>query len=131
MKSKEMPQLKRPNDPQTSLINFMEADAFPIYTAQQLIQALPAAIYTCDANGYILTYNKAAAALWGREPEIGKEVWSGCLKIYSIDGKPMPLDQCPMAIAIKESREIQDVKIIIERPDGKRRIIMPHPKPFF
>jgi PAS domain S-box-containing protein len=109
----------------------MEADAFPIYTAQQLIQALPAAIYTCDANGYILTYNKAAAALWGREPEIGKEVWSGCLKIYSIDGKPLPLDQCPMAVAIKESREIQDVKIIIERPDGKRRIIMPHPKPFF
>jgi PAS domain-containing protein len=44
---------------------------------QQLIQALPGAIYTCDANGYILTYNQAAAVLWGREPAIGKDAWCG------------------------------------------------------
>jgi PAS domain S-box-containing protein len=145
MKSKEMPQLKRPkNDPRTSsmprtahesghrqMINFEEADAPPTHTAQQLIQALPAAIYTCDASGYILTYNQAAATLWGREPEIGKEAWCGCTRIFTIDGKALPLDQCPMAISIKEGREIQDSAIIIERPDGNRRIIMPHPKPFF
>src|SRR5690242_11876505 len=48
---------------------------------QQLIQALPAALYTCDANGYILTYNDAVAELWGREPEIGKDLWCGSWKI--------------------------------------------------
>ncbi|SEP26872.1 PAS domain S-box-containing protein [Niastella yeongjuensis] len=139
-----MPQLKRPNSdprpsslPRTSpdsgneqLIHFLETDTPPTYTAQQLIQALPAAIYTCDANGFILSYNKAAAALWGREPEIGKEAWCGSPIIYTMDGKALALDQCPMAIAIKEGREIQDTPIIIERPDGKRRIIMPHSKPF-
>jgi len=136
MKSKEMPQLKRPNaELETSSRrernkNTVEADASSIYT-QQLIQALPAAIYTCDANGYILTYNKAAAALWGREPEPGKDAWCGSPKMYTIDGKPLLLNQSPMAIAIREGREIQDAEIIIERPDGTRRIVMPHPKPFF
>ena len=147
-----MPQLKRPyNDPKTSsrpwiasegdshsgvsntperMKNIAEANASHLYT-QQLIQALPAAIYTCDANGYILTYNKAAAALWGREPEPGKDAWCGAPKIYTIHGKALPLDQSPMAIAIKEGREIQDARIIIERPDGTKRIVMPHPKPFF
>jgi len=131
-----MPQLKRPNnDPGTSSRrerkkNTVKADAAHFYS-QQLIQALPAAIYTCDANGFILTYNKAAADLWGREPEPGKDAWTGAQKIFTIDGKVLPLNQCPMAIAIKEGREIQDAEIIIERPDGTRRIVMPHPKPFF
>jgi PAS domain S-box-containing protein len=98
---------------------------------QQLIQALPAAIYTCDANGFILSYNQTAVELWGREPEIGKELWCGSWKIYTTDGAPMPLDECPMAIALKEGREVRDHEIIVERPDGLKRHIMPHPKPFF
>jgi len=98
---------------------------------QQLIQALPAAIYTCDANGYILTYNEAVAELWGREPVIGKDQWCGSWKIYSTEGNPIPHELCPMAIALKEGREIQDQEIIVERPNGVKRNIMPHPKPFF
>jgi PAS domain S-box-containing protein len=97
---------------------------------QQLIQALPAAIYTCDANGHIITYNKAAADLWGQEPETGKDVWCGFWKAYHIDGTPMPQDESPMAIALQEGREVNDVEIVIERPDGQIRHIMPHPKPF-
>ncbi len=131
-----MPQLKRPNNvPETSsrrerMKNPVEADASHLYT-QQLIQALPAAIYTCDASGHILTYNKAAVALWGREPEPGKDVWCGAKRIYTMDGKVLPFNQSPMAIAIKEGREIQDAGIIMERPDGTRRIVKPHPRPFF
>ena len=97
---------------------------------QQLIQAVPAAIYTCDANGYIITYNKAAADLWGQEPEPGKDVWCGFWKAYHVDGTPMPQDESPMAIALKEGRELNNVEIVIERPDGQMRHIMPHPKPF-
>jgi PAS domain S-box-containing protein len=152
MKSKEMPQVKWPNnDSGTSsrrrtvseggshagvnntperMKNNVEADASQLYT-QQLIQALPAAIYTCDARGYILTYNKAVAALWGREPEPGKDAWCGAAKLYSMDGKALPLNQSPMAIAIREGREIQGARVIVERPDGTRRIVMHHPRPFF
>ncbi|WP_166436998.1 PAS domain-containing sensor histidine kinase [Niastella caeni] len=98
---------------------------------QQLIQGLPVAVYTCDANGYILTYNQAAAELWGREPEIGKDAWCGSWKTYTTEGAPLPPDQCPMAIALKEGKEVYDREIIVERPDGIKRTIMPHPKPFF
>jgi PAS domain S-box-containing protein len=98
---------------------------------QQLFEALPAAVYTCDANGYIQHYNKAAVELWGREPVPGKDKWCGSWKIYRIDGSPLPLDECPMARALKEGKKIKDEEIIIEKPDGERRIIMPYPQPLF
>lgn len=97
----------------------------------QLLQALPAAVYTCDADGYIQLYNKAAVELWGREPVAGKDQWCGSWKIYKTDGTPLPLDECPMAITLKEGREVRNEEIIVEKPNGDRRIIMPFPQPIF
>jgi len=99
--------------------------------SHQLLQALPAAVYTCDADGYIQLYNKAAVELWGREPTVGEDLWCGSWKIYKPDGSPLPLDECPMAIALKEKRKVEGVEIIIEKPNGERRIIMPYPEPIF
>ncbi len=50
----------------------------------EIIQKLYAAVYSTDANGLITYYNKAAAELWGREPEIGKDLWCGSEKILAI-----------------------------------------------
>jgi len=99
---------------------------------RNLIHGLPAAIYTTDKEGYITLYNEAAVELWGRRPEIGKEMWCGSWKIYQPDGiTPVSLDSCPMGIALKEGRKVNDQEIIIERPDGTRRNVMPHPEPIF
>ena len=57
--------------------------------------ALPAAVYTTDERGRITLYNQAAVALWGRDPEVGKDLWCGSWKIYRPDGTPLPLDECP------------------------------------
>ncbi len=84
-----------------------------------LVECLPAALYTCDSEGRVTLYNEAAAALWGREPEIGKDLWCGSMRIYRPDGADLPLDECPMALAIKEGRAVSD-EIVIERPDGGR-----------
>ncbi len=97
----------------------------------QLLQALPAAVYTCDADGYIQLYNKAAVELWGREPIAGKDQWCGSWKIYRMDGTLLPLEECPMAITLKEGKEVRDAEIIIEKPSGERRVIMPYPQPIF
>lgn len=97
----------------------------------QLIQNLAAAIYTCDSQGYIKFYNKAAVDLWGRTPEIGKDLWCGSWKIFRPDGSPMSFDECPMAKALKGGKSIRGEEILIERPDGVRRNIMPHPDPIF
>lgn len=96
---------------------------------RQLVQHLPAALYTCDSRGYILLYNDAAAELWGREPEIGRDQWCGSWKIYRTDGSPLPLEECPMAVTLKTGKPVRNEEIIIERPDGIKRHILPHPSP--
>ena len=50
---------------------------------EQLIRHLPGAVYTCNIEGYITFYNGAAAALWGREPELGKDLWCGSWKMHA------------------------------------------------
>jgi PAS domain S-box-containing protein len=96
---------------------------------RELIQALPSAIYTCDERGRVRLYNQAAVDLWGREPELGKDLWCGSWKIYRPDGAPLPLDECPMAITLREGLAIRGQEIVIERPDGTRRHVLPHPEP--
>lgn len=95
-----------------------------------LIAGLGLAVYTTDAQGRITLFNEAARQLWGRSPQIGVDVWCGSWKIYDADGTTeMPLDQCPMAVAIKEDRSIRGVEIVVERPDGSRANILPYPTP--
>jgi len=85
---------------------------------RQVLDALPAAVYTTDANGTITYYNRAAAELAGREPEIGKDEWCVTFRIFTPDGKLLPHDQCPMAVALKEQRPIRGVEAMAQRPDG-------------
>jgi two-component system CheB/CheR fusion protein len=98
---------------------------------RHLVKELPAAVYSCDAAGCINYYNDAAATIWGRKPEIGKELWCGSYKMFKPDGTPIPADKSPMAVAHKEGRAINGEEIIIERPDGTRTIIREYPQPEF
>lgn len=97
---------------------------------KELIQNLPIATYFCDQEGNILLYNKAAVALWGREPDIGKDKWSGCWKIYKENGEAFPVDLHPMSIALKEGRKNIIQEVIVERPNGDKLNVLPHPVPF-
>src|ERR1044072_5023661 len=98
---------------------------------RQIIQGLPAAFYTCDPKGKIKSFNEAAAVLWGRQPQIGNDLWCGSWKIYRTDGSLLPLDECPMAITIRDGVPMLAQEIVIERPDGVRRHILSHPQPVF
>jgi PAS domain S-box-containing protein len=93
------------------------------------LQALGIAVYTTDADGVITSYNQAAAELWGREPEIGRDMWCGTWRLFYADGRPMAHDACPMGIALKEDRPIRGTEAIAERPDGSRRWFVPYPTP--
>ena len=98
---------------------------------KKLIHSLETPLYTTDAEGKITLYNKAAVDLWGREPEIGKDLWCGSYKIYKTDGSELPLDSCPMAICLKEHRAVRGEEILVVRPDGSLRNVAPHPQPLF
>ena len=96
---------------------------------QELIAAIPAAIYTTDAQGKITYFNQAVAELAGRSPTIGSDEWCLTWKLYHPNGTPLPYDQCPMAIALKENRAIRNAEIMAERPDGTRVPFIPYPTP--
>ena len=96
---------------------------------RDLLDALPAAVYTTDAAGRLTYYNDAAAELWGHRPTLGGSEWCGSWKLYWPDGTPLPHGECPMAMALKEDRPIRGMEAIAERPDGTRVPFIPYPTP--
>jgi PAS domain S-box-containing protein len=96
---------------------------------QELLAAIPAAIYMTDAQGKITYFNQAAEEMAGRTPAIGRDDWCVTWKLYHPDGRPLPHDECPMAIALKEGRAIRNAEVVVERPDGTRAPVIPYPTP--
>jgi two-component system CheB/CheR fusion protein len=98
---------------------------------QQVLDLLPAAVYITNASGLITYYNEAAATLWGRHPQLGLSEWCGSWKLYWPDGRPLPHDQCPMALALREKRPVRGMEAVAERPDGTRVPFIPYPTPLY
>ncbi|MCA1443904.1 PAS domain S-box protein [Ensifer sp. IC4062] len=95
---------------------------------RDLLEALPAAVYTTDAEGRITFFNRAAVEMAGRMPAMGDK-WCVTWRLYRPDGTYLPHDQCPMAAALKEDRPVRGEEAIAERPDGTRIPFIPYPTP--
>jgi PAS domain S-box-containing protein len=98
--------------------------------SRDLLNALPSAIYTTDANGRLTFYNEAAVAFAGRRPVLGADQWCVTWKLFNPDGTRLPHDQCPLAVALKEGKPVRGSEAIAERPDGSRVHFVPYPTPF-
>jgi PAS domain S-box-containing protein len=96
---------------------------------RELINALPAAVYTTDAKGRVTFYNKAAVEFAGRQPVLGIDQWCICSRLFWPDGTSMPRHESPMAIALKEDRPVRGSEAIAERSDGTRVTFIPYPTP--
>lgn len=107
----------------------MQKKLAPEFPCRELLDALPAAIYTTDAAGRLTYYNSAAVQLAGRTPEIGSDEWCVTWRLYRPDGTPLPHDECPMAVALKTGRPVRGVEAVAERPDGTLIPFMPYPTP--
>src|SRR5262245_49942228 len=98
---------------------------------REAIEAVPAAVYMTDADGCLTFYNEAAATIWGCRPEVGESKFCGSWKLYWPDGTPLPHDECPMALALRQRRPIRGMEAVAERPDGTRIHFIPYPTPLF
>lgn len=98
---------------------------------RQLLARLPVACYTMDRDGRLTFFNAAAERLWGKIPELEKELWTGAFSPTVGDGKRVALQDGPAALALKEKRSVRGVEGFIMRPDGSRRWVVPHPDPMF
>ena len=93
-----------------------------------LFHVVPVAVYACDAQGVITEFNRRAVELWGGEPT-EKSRFCGSHKMYYRDGRPMPHKKCPTARALRgEKLTSKDLEIIIERPEGEKRDVIPAPR---
>ncbi len=97
--------------------------------SQAALASVPVAVYMTDAEGRITFFNEAYEKLVGRKPEIGVDRLCAAWRIYTPEGEPVPLEDCLMAVALKERRAISGMEVIIERPDGTRVNVLPHPTP--
>lgn len=98
---------------------------------RSVIDSLSAPIYATDAEGAVTYWNQACVDLAGRVPELGRDHWCVTWQLYTTSGEPMPHDECPMAEAIKERRQVRDQVAIALRPDGKRIAFRAYPTPLF
>lgn len=96
-----------------------------------MLDRLPVPIYLTDADGAVTYWNRACVEFAGREPTLGEDRWCVTWQIYTTTGDRLPHDQCPMAQAIREKREIRGAVAIAMRPDGSRRAFTPYPTPLF
>ncbi len=98
---------------------------------RELLEQLPAAAYTTDADGQITYYNRHALELWGRAPLLRDPIdrWCGSFRLFEPAGDPIPHDRCWMALAIQQDRSYNGKEIVIERGDGSRRTVLAHANP--
>ena len=112
-----------------SIGNRLDGSAGTSETWRQLLEALPAAIYTTDAAGRITFFNEAAVKLAGHRPKLGRDLWCVSWRLHRRDGTPLSHDESPMVVALREDRPVRGVEVIAERPDGTRVNLLPYPTP--
>lgn len=96
---------------------------------RELLDALPAAVFTTDAEGRLTYYNQAAADMWQQRPAPGTSVWKGAWKLLWADGQPIKPEDSPLAVTLREDRAVRGMEAICERSDGTRVPFIPYPTP--
>ena len=116
--------------PETLLENAMHAvESGDGYRAE--LDRMQVPIYTTDAEGRITYWNQACVDFAGREPQVGTDRWCVSWRLFTLDGEPLPHENCPMAEAIKSQRSIRTEILIAMRPNGSRVAFRPYPTPMF
>lgn len=96
---------------------------------RDILEDLPAPIYTTDTDGRITYFNNACIDFSGRTPELGIDRWCIAWKLYTVDGRPLPHAEGPTAVALLERRPIRGAEAVAERPDGTRIDFSAFPTP--
>jgi len=87
---------------------------------RNLFETLPIGISITDKDGNIVEVNQVSEKLLGipRTEHTRRNLKSPSWKIIRPDGSPMPAEQLPAAIALKQNRLIENVEMGVYREDG-------------
>jgi PAS domain S-box-containing protein len=97
------------------------------FASLQIIDALPVAIYTTDAEGRLTHFNAATVELTGETPTLGTRLSQAGWKLYREDGTLLPFESYLMAPAPTEAPRPRGERIVVERADGTRSWVVAYP----
>ena len=97
----------------------------------RLLDLLPAGACLCAVDGRITHYTDQAATLWGHRPDLAVDPprWSGAARLFDEQGRPLPPERSPIALALSEGRPHHGRRLQLERPDGDRRHALSYASP--
>ena len=76
--------------------------------ARNLMSALSTPAFLVDEGGLLVFYNEAAGMLLGKRFEelgtVGPEEWGAMFGPFDQDGKPLPYDELPLVVAVRNGR---------------------------
>ena len=89
---------------------------------RDLVSAIPAAVYACDAKGRLVYYNHHAVDLWGREPQFNDHAWAflDWRRLYQADGTVIQPDDEPIRGVLASGSAVVNAQLILERSDSSR-----------
>ena len=102
----------------------MTGPPIEVVLVQQVAGYLAMPVFLVDEDGTLAYYNEPAEVLLGqRYEETGKiplEVWGKLWTPTRPDGRPLPPEELPLAVAVRDRRPVQGV-ISIRGLDGADR----------
>lgn len=96
-----------------------------------VLQTMPVAIYATDTAGRITFANAACEKFAGGELRVGSDLARAGWQFYSLEGELLRHDEWPVAITLKNGHAPPPVELLLERSDGRRFRVLPHPVPMF
>ena len=96
-----------------------------------ILDALPVAAYTCDADGLITYFNENAVDAWGRRAELHHPAdrFTGCRELVDSTGATVLPEETWMARALRERRPQLNREISRRLPDGSFRYFLANASP--
>jgi PAS domain S-box-containing protein len=93
---------------------------------RQLVNLLPTAMYTCDAEGRITFYNDQAEQRWGGAPKLNDDTqrFCGSQRLWTHEHVELPHDQSPMAIALRDGVTIRNQELTMELSGGRIDVVV-------
>ena len=103
----------------------------PLAIERAVLDAIPAAVSVCAADGSIVHYNRRAAELWGREPAPDDPSirFGGAVRLYHKDDRPVPPGDTPVEIVLRTGEPQRNREITLERADGSRIVVVANVEP--
>jgi PAS domain S-box-containing protein len=119
-----------------SLAAAAEGELIPVWDNRHLPaalwDALPIAIYVCNADGRVVGFNRRASELWGRSPSADEELLFGAAaRVFTPEGTPVEIADHPMRRVLRFGEPLRDATFIMERADGRRTTVLVNISPMF